>query len=219
MLTPPADWLPAGDTPDIFDKWDDRWRVSALRLERELVEDDDESVRVFGSSAVFGKLRDLMREEETDTVVLVRGFAADFETALKRAAEIKVGCRFDAARPLNVFLFSWPSDGEMLPYLSYFRDRDDAEQSGKAIARAFPIFRRRMEAEIAAGRICDQRVHLLAHSMGNHALRHAIRPIRRYEDPSRLRRIFLRRSVSSRADPCRPILVRMGRQPWKPYTS
>jgi esterase/lipase superfamily enzyme len=102
------------------------------------------------------------------------------DSALERAAELKLRYQFDSGRPLNVFAFCWPSDGEMVPFLSYYSDRDDAQISGIAIARAMLKLREwliRLSLEHATGgkrRFCNQRIHLVAHSMGNYAFRHAV---------------------------------------------
>ena len=37
--------------------------------------------------------------------------------------------------PFNTGLFSWPSDGQLIPYMSYYRD--DARASGRAMGKAF----------------------------------------------------------------------------------
>ena len=37
--------------------------------------------------------------------------------------------------PLDIGSFSWPSDGQLIPYMSYYRD--DARASGRAMGKAF----------------------------------------------------------------------------------
>ena len=135
--------------------------------------------RILGSAEVFESLRERMVSQESDTLIYIHGFANSFESAMERAAELKVRYQFDSDRPLNVFAFSWPSDGEMIPLLSYYRDRDDARMSGYAMARSLLSLRRWIdqinEENKAGGRpLCRQRLHLVAHSMGNYAFRNAI---------------------------------------------
>ena len=77
---------------------------------------------------------------------------------------------------VNVVLFSWPSDGSMMPYIAYANDRQDAAASGPAFARGLlklTDFLRGSTSEEA----CDQRIHLVAHSMGNYVLRHTVQEI------------------------------------------
>ena len=62
----------------------------------------------------------------------------------------------------------------MKPFFAYANDRQDAAASGPAFARGLLKL-----SEILGGttpiEACDHNVHLLAHSMGNYALRHTVR--------------------------------------------
>lgn len=133
----------------------------------------------FGSDAIFEFLRGKMDKHKRDTLLYIHGFANPFDQTILRAAQIK---KFLGAN-LNVVVFSWPSDGEVLLYSPYFRDRSDAQSSGVAIARGILIFARylhelrRKEREASDESpvvLCDQCIHLLVHSMGNWALRHGV---------------------------------------------
>jgi esterase/lipase superfamily enzyme len=122
-----------------------------------------------------------MRKHSRDTVAFVHGYANSFRSAVRHAAWLKK--TYDAV-PFNIFLFSWPSDGEMIPIVSYYSDRDDAKASGSAIARSFLKMQKFLEDTLEEARqhgtgLCEQRLHLMAHSMGNYALRHALQAIRR----------------------------------------
>lgn len=141
-----------------------------------------------GSRAVFDELRDIMKTEERDVIVLIHGFAATFEDALERAAQVKTLYGGDL-RPLEVFVFSWPADGTMVPYLSYHSDRADAKTSGVAMARALLKL---IEWFGVTGprRFCWQSIHLVAHSMGNYALRHALQGVIAELGRDRLPRVF-----------------------------
>ncbi|MEM6489244.1 MAG: alpha/beta hydrolase [Pseudomonadota bacterium] len=81
----------------------------------------------------------------------------------------------DTDTPVCPFFFSYPTNGASDP-ANYFADRDDATVSGIAMARAFGrlvSFLARMKTEER----CQQRVHLLAHSLGNFATRKAVEAI------------------------------------------
>lgn len=178
----------------------DRYGCEAITLEPEaLVTAESEAIRL-GSQTVFEALRAEMKASARDLILLIHGFASTFATSVERAAQI--ACEYtirpadggadQAYRPL-VFLFSWPSNGQVYPSYHYDSDRHDAQASGIAMARAlrrlieFLIEVRRDDnaalrqarlagtpADPATGRACAQRIHLLAHSMGNWALRHAV---------------------------------------------
>ena len=177
-IKPPADW------------GSDDFEVASVRLAPEKIPKSEKAKKKLGSSAIFDSLRERMRKGESDTLILIHGYASDFDTAVTRAAEIKLRYQFDTGRPLNAFAFSWPADGVMIPQLSYYRDRDDAKASGMAIARAFLRLRQWLNEEVAPEDQCRHRLHLVAHSMGNYALRHAVQAIRSQLGQSRLERAF-----------------------------
>ena len=130
---------------------------------------------VLGSREIFEELRQKMKAQKTDLLLLIHGYASDFTTALERAAQIKQEYG-TAGRPLEVAVFSWPANGEMIPEVSYYEDRTDAKTSATAIARAFlkmlDYFR-----DLNRSQYCWQALHLVAHSMGNYTLRHALHEI------------------------------------------
>lgn len=148
-----------------------------------------------------------MVADRRDIIVLIHGFAASFETTIERAAELKdkyliQGEDGELYMP-HVFAFSWPSDGKVFPYTKYHSDREDAAASGIAIARSLlkliDFLRRGAETPRIAeedgkhrsyDRMCQQNIHLVAHSMGNWALRHAVQGLRVELGTDRLPRIF-----------------------------
>ena len=177
--------------------WDsDDFLVKKIDLAREKIPKSAKGKTLLGSSEVFENLRLIMSKDQTDTLVYLHGFANSFESAIQRAAEIKIRYQWKVGCPLNMVVFCWPSDGEMIPLLSYYRDRDDARVSAQAMARAFLRLRdwlQDLEYESTkkknGRRPCRQKLHLVAHSMGNYALRHAVQAIRR-ELNGRLERVF-----------------------------
>lgn len=127
---------------------------------------------LLGSARVFDELRRRMRADCRDTLVFVHGYNVSFRDALKDA--VRLGRRLEAAgRPMNVFLFSWPSDGSMAPFLAYANDRRDAAASGAALARGL-LKVWDFLAALREEELCEQRMHLMCHSMGNYVLRHAV---------------------------------------------
>ncbi|WP_404383415.1 alpha/beta hydrolase [Caenispirillum salinarum] len=157
------------------------------------VEPESAQTNRLGSTAVFDQLRKAMREGCTDTLCLIHGYACGFKTALERAGELQDKYAFDG-KPLNMFVFSWPSDGTT-EFQAYGRDRIDASMSGVAMARAFLKLRRYLMAlPEQTGQppdgFCNQRIHLVAHSMGNYALRHALRSVRKELEGAPLPRLL-----------------------------
>ena len=129
-----------------------------------------------GSVAVFDEVRRDLLAEPADCMFFVHGFANTFESALIRAAQLKqfYGAGGSVGKQLHMFAFCWPSDGVVVSLKNAYRsDRMDAQISGPAIGRTI------LKAIDFIGRLapderCNRRIHLLAHSMGNWALRHAL---------------------------------------------
>lgn len=131
---------------------------------------------VLGSDAIFDALRESMANGAEDVIVLIHGYSCTFENALQNAAAIKERYHVNG-RQCNVFVFTWPSDGSTTPFVAYHSDRKDAAASGVAIARSFLRLYDYLY-NLDASKYCRQRIHLVAHSMGNYALRHAVQGIR-----------------------------------------
>ncbi|MYF71275.1 MAG: alpha/beta hydrolase [Proteobacteria bacterium] len=129
---------------------------------------------VLGSETVFRRVRQEMIDHSCDTVVFIHGYNVSFHQALTSAARLKQKLsEGQGGMHLNMVLFSWPSDGSMMPYVAYANDRQDALASGPAFARGLlklADFLRGATPEQS----CDQRIHLIAHSMGNYVLRHTV---------------------------------------------
>ena len=142
---------------------------------------------VSGSQGTFDMLRnELDRQQNCDVLCFLHGYASDFKTSLERAAEISDNYS-TKDKPLIGFVFSWPSNGRMVPWLDYYFDRDDARNSGLAIARAFKLLIDFVGS--LKHRPCGHAIHLVAHSMGNWALSHALDDIQNLCG-NRLPRIF-----------------------------
>ncbi len=147
--------------------------VDSVDIAPESLKDISDKNRVIGSRKVFKALRKKMSGKGAcDTLVLIHGYASTFESSLQRGLQLADLYRPNG-KPLNVVVFSWPANGEMIPYMSYFSDRSDARDSGEAMARAFLILRDYI-VSLKDGEHCDRAIHLLAHSMGNYALRHGV---------------------------------------------
>ncbi len=156
-----------------------------LDEKRQLVD----SSSVFGSHFIMESVRNEMAKNERDTLVYIHGYNVTFKEALTASARLAANLRsHDGGKGVNVVLFSWPSDGSALPYLAYACDRQDAAPSGPAFARAFLKMADFLRGS-TSDEECEQKIHLLAHSMGNYVLRHAVQEIRS-NYPNRPPRVF-----------------------------
>lgn len=173
---------------------DEAWKVGATQLYSETLDSGQPAGARLGSARLFEELREHLRQENRDVIVYLHGFANSFENSLQRAASLEELYNRGGEQKVMVLLFSWPSNGEVQPTWNYFSDREDAEASGLAMGRAlkrlveFLTAMRKEDQEVIlaarrAGTVpdpaelvqCVRRLHLLAHSMGNWALRHAVR--------------------------------------------
>jgi esterase/lipase superfamily enzyme len=102
-------------------------------------------------------------------LILLPGFASTFINALQRAAQVA-----DEYRSTGIFCFSWPANGRV-NLKDYKADQVDAKKSAAAIADALlDLFRFLVSLKKAPKPI----LNIVAHSMGNYALSHAIQIVR-----------------------------------------
>lgn len=113
-------------------------------------------------------------------LVFIPGFNYTFLESLCRAAHL-AHIYSTAQLELVPIVFSWPSDG-VLSVSAYKSDRLDAELSGRAMARAFALFLELLR-KLRRDEQCGATLHLLAHSMGVYALRHAVVTLMRPDFP------------------------------------
>ena len=144
-----------------------------------------------GSSGLFQNLREKMTNDGRDAIIYIHGFANDFENSMARAAQLAETYRIsrdDGGEPYRpyVLAFSWPSNGKVQPPWEYASDREDAALSGLAMARAL----RRFVDFLDDGERCERRLHLVTHSMGNWALRHAVLGLRSLHVGQTLPKLF-----------------------------
>jgi esterase/lipase superfamily enzyme len=147
--------------------------VASIQVADEKLDANPSRARL-GSNAMFLDLRGAMRSG-VDTLVFIHGYNVSFHEALVAGARLVE--TYGSAHPLNVVVFSWPSDGSILPLLAYKSDRADARASGPALARALLRLRDFLE-KIRRGEECRAKAHLMAHSMGNYVLRNGLVELR-----------------------------------------
>lgn len=117
------------------------------------------SVTPADQARVFAEMRSHLSETgSNEAFVFVHGFNVTFSDAARRTAQIAHDMNFDGL-PI---LFSWPSQGNILGYLS---DGAVVQLSGRLLEE----FLEQVVADSGATRI-----HLVAHSMGNRALTEAL---------------------------------------------
>lgn len=135
-----------------------------------------------GSKAMFADVMSDM-EKSSDVLIYIHGFNVSWFEAVGSALALQHmlqnAAQRDPEQSVLVVLFTWPSDGMALPWVSYKSDRSEATGSGAAVGRAFLKMRDflaglRDRAKKGGKTLCGQDIHLLCHSMGNYLLQSAL---------------------------------------------
>jgi esterase/lipase superfamily enzyme len=126
---------------------------------------DRDSLNPMVESDFWTKIKTTLAEIDPgkrNALVFIHGYNVSFEGAARSAAQL--GC--DLKMPMTAF-YSWPSKGSLLGYLA---DGGSIEASEKHIANFLTEFVKVAQAD---------RVHIIAHSMGNRGLLRSIEKIAR----------------------------------------
>ncbi len=126
----------------------------------------------FPSTQVFDELYETGRKskQREDILVFVHGFKSDLETALQTLCMLhNKYVEAEGSTIKHIVLFTWPAKKKMLKYRS---DAYDATQSGFALARSMASLREYFKKKFVDEKnpMCDQKIHLMCHSMGNRVL-------------------------------------------------
>ncbi len=132
-----------------------------------------------GSQALFKKIKGNM-DAGCDTIVFIHAYNNSFEDAIRDGAEMHkrytISSNQVSFKP-NIFVFSWPSDGQNFPPAVYSRDRRDARASAPAFARGLMKLSKFIN-DLKSDQVCEGKLHLIAHSMGVYVLRWALQEMR-----------------------------------------
>jgi esterase/lipase superfamily enzyme len=107
------------------------------------------------------------RSSDRDAFVFIHGYNTTFQDAARRTAQIAYDLKFHGA-PI---LYSWPSQGKASKYIV---DEAAVEWSTEHLKEFLNAVRRETGAS---------KIHLIAHSMGNRALIHALEAIPEEQKP------------------------------------
>lgn len=174
-------------------------QINAYRekLKDTIAEASQEDVKL-GSKAMFADVQSAM-ENSSDVLIYIHGFNVTWHVAVGSALALQLMLENaptkDPEQKLLVVLFTWPSDGLALPWVSYKSDRSEATGSGAAVGRAFLKARDyladlRDRAKKGGKELCGQDMHLLCHSMGNFLLQSALARTFEHTPGNCLPRIF-----------------------------
>jgi esterase/lipase superfamily enzyme len=137
-----------------------------------------------GSAAFFKTLYDAMAQpgsNKNDVLFFVHGFNTDLNgvrQAFKNLEECYV--KPEGSTIGHIVIFTWPGKEQKLP-LHYHDDKTDAILSGTALARALQKTADflHQHIQVEENKACGCKMHLMAHSMGNLVLKHAMLHLQR----------------------------------------
>ncbi|SIN72936.1 alpha/beta hydrolase [Algoriphagus halophilus] len=139
---------------------------------KEYTEGSPVSKAKFPSGKIFDELYEAGSKAKSreDILVFVHGFKSDLETAMQTLCELHQKYVEPKDSPIcHIVLFTWPAKKHLLKYRS---DAYDASQSGFALARSMASLREYFKEKLVKEKKpqCEQKIHLLCHSMGNRVL-------------------------------------------------
>ncbi|PXW16661.1 esterase/lipase superfamily enzyme [Chryseobacterium sp. CBTAP 102] len=120
-------------------------------------------------------------KDRSDVMIFIHGYLYDFDDELKAILDLKKIFIDNPASPVEHILFvSWPASGSIIP-LSYFDDKASSINSGTSLMRMFYFYTQFLKDIFSNRNLtpCNQRIHLMAHSMGNRVLQSMLYSLKR----------------------------------------
>ncbi|WP_294199506.1 alpha/beta hydrolase [uncultured Chryseobacterium sp.] len=111
-------------------------------------------------------------KDRSDVMIFIHGYAYDFDDELKAIIDLKKIFIDNPLSPVEHILFiSWPASSSIVP-LTYFDDKAASINSGTSLVRLFYFYTQFLKDIFSNRNLapCNQRIHLMAHSMGNRVL-------------------------------------------------
>ena len=164
-------------------------------LSHDISEESQDNVTL-GSRSMFDHLQSDMGAG-CDVLVYIHGFNVSWYEAVGSAVALQLmqAQTGEIGKKVVVVLFTWPSDGLALPWVSYKSDRSEAKGSGAAVGRAILKLRDflmdlRDRARKGNQQLCGQEIHLLCHSMGCYLLTQVLDRLSDFTPGSALPKLF-----------------------------
>ena len=175
-----------GDGVELSGYFAKQSETAKIRAYKDLTREAKEEIQQENNSSFhfFHNLKDTMMESEgKDVLIYIHGYNVSWDEAVGSALSLQFMINSQQkrdAKEVIVVLFSWPSNGSMMPFAAYKSDRSDARDSGKAIGRGFlklKDFLSTLHRDVQGGKqeLCNQNIHLLCHSMGNYLLENGLK--------------------------------------------
>jgi len=189
-----------GDGEGLSEYLADQAKSAKIKGYKEVIDKDTpESLQKpkLGSKAAFADLQTAMKAC-SDVLVYIHGFNVDWFQSVGSALSLQTMLQNTGDKKnknVVVILFTWPSDGMALPWVSYKSDRSEAQGSGAAVGRALLktrdfLIELRGREKNGGEKLCNQSIHLACHSMGNFLLQEVLLRMSDHTPGNTLPRIF-----------------------------
>ncbi|AZA84758.1 hypothetical protein C1637_18415 [Chryseobacterium lactis] len=120
-------------------------------------------------------------KDRSDVLIFIHGYAYTFDDELKAMIDLKKLFIDNPASPVEHILFvSWPASSSLVP-MTYFDDKASSINSGTSLLRLFYFYTQFLK-DIFSNRDlapCNQRIHIMAHSLGNRVLQSMLYSLKR----------------------------------------
>lgn len=148
--------------------------LEVLKKEKKLIESSLTKNNLGGTQRMFYDLYKEMSAAKlrNDVLIFIHGYAYDFDDELQAILELKKLYIDNDQSPVNHILFiSWPASSSVFP-LTYFDDKAASINSGNSLLRLFYFYTQFLKDVFSDKDLtpCNQRIHIMAHSMGNRLL-------------------------------------------------
>ncbi|PWN70590.1 alpha/beta hydrolase [Chryseobacterium phosphatilyticum] len=120
-------------------------------------------------------------KDRSDVLIFIHGYAYTFDDELKAMIDLKKLFIDNPLSPVEHILFvSWPASSSIVP-MTYFDDKASSINSGTSLLRLFYFYTQFLK-DIFSNRDltpCNQRIHIMAHSLGNRVLQSMLYSLKR----------------------------------------
>ncbi|AZA77465.1 alpha/beta hydrolase [Chryseobacterium sp. G0186] len=120
-------------------------------------------------------------KDRSDVLIFIHGYAYDFDDELKAIIDLKKIFIDNPDSPIEHILFvSWPASSSIVP-LTYFDDKASSINSGTSLLRLFYFYTQFLKDIFSNRELapCNQRIHIMAHSLGNRVLQSMLYSLKR----------------------------------------
>ena len=151
-----------------------------LELKHKGKASQDKLNRLRGSQRMFYEFYSTMLETKSgkrgDLLVFIHGYSYTFSDELEAIETLKRQYIDNPESPVqNLLLLSWPGSKSLFPY-TYIDDKRNSIDAGLVFYKMMLKYNEFIKQVLADPELdfCGQRIHLMAHSMGNRLLRSAL---------------------------------------------